>query len=269
MIEGVADAGETGSDVVKAVAQVVGLLAGFVALIYAAGGGVYALRLFLEDLPSRVIVGQLPRDLLISVGLAQIVLPALGIAGLYAAIRLLLGGSAPTPRRLIDEWVTRSWRGWSHLAAASVVPAAVITTFGAYRAGLSWDLLWLVPFSLLLSSLVILVALNLRARVALAYGSRWNARRAVIWMTLVVCLASLPACLIFAATFPLLEVKVCTTDGFQSGLFIGESSERIYVGELRRRNQPRQVVSFPLSAVTETIIGGGARSQPCGSRKPN
>src|SRR6266540_7551245 len=47
------------TDVVKTLGQLFGLAAGFIALVYAAGGGVLALRLYLSDLPSRTVVGQL------------------------------------------------------------------------------------------------------------------------------------------------------------------------------------------------------------------
>ncbi|MGH3042384.1 MAG: hypothetical protein ACRDNG_11725, partial [Gaiellaceae bacterium] len=58
-----------GTELLKALGLVVGLLAGSVGLLYAIGGGVLTLRLFLEDLPSLTVVGQLPREFLISIGL--------------------------------------------------------------------------------------------------------------------------------------------------------------------------------------------------------
>ncbi len=253
-----------GSDLVKAVGQIVALLAGAVALVYAVGGGVLALRLFLEDLPSRTIVGQLPRDLLISVGLAQIVLPGVAIAALYAAVRILLG-TTPEPRRLVDQWAAPSRRGWIELTAASAVPALAIAAYGALRVPrhqLGWDLAWLLPAALLLSMLIVLVALRLRAGLAVAYRDRWNERRPIVWMTLVVWLGTLPACLVFAGTFPLLDAKVCIRGGSeQTGLLIGETNERIYIGE--SSGAPRRVISLPQSEVTKTFIGGKAGTERC------
>jgi hypothetical protein len=260
-----ADGESQGSDVVKMVGQVVGLLAGAVGLVYMVGGAVLALRLFIEDLPSRTIVAQLPRDLLVSVGLAQIVLPGIAIAALYAAVRILLG-TTPPPRRLVDQWLEPSLRGWIELAAASAVPALAITAYGALRVPrvqLEWDLAWLLPVALLLSMLLVLVALRLRARLAAAYRTEWNERRPIVWMTLVVWLAALPACLVFAGTFPLLNAKVCTTSGSErTGFLIGETNQRIYIGE--SSGAKRQVISFPLTQVTETFIGGDAGSEVCG-----
>src|SRR5215210_4759969 len=108
------DPDHQGTDVVKRLGEVVGLIAGLITLVYAAGGGVLALRLYLSDLPSRTVVGQLPRDLLISVGLAQIVVPALGVAAVYTAFRLLRGAPSP-PTHGVSQWKNRSGRGWSEL----------------------------------------------------------------------------------------------------------------------------------------------------------
>lgn len=264
MIRTMANGESQGSDLVKAVGQAVGLLAGAVGLVYAVGGAVLALRLFIEDLPSRTIVAQLPRDLLVSVGLAQVVLPGLAIAALYAAFRTLRGASPP-PKHLVDQWIEPSARGWLELVAASAVPALVITAYSALRVPrvqLEWDLAWLLPLTMLLSMLIILVALRLRATLAATYRDTWNERRPILWMTLVVWLAAVPACLVFAGTFPLLDAKVCTTSGAErTGLLIGETSQRIYIGE--SSGAKRQVISLPLTQVKETFIGGDAFFERC------
>lgn len=263
----VADADSQGSDVVKTLGQLLGLAAGFIALVYAAGGGVLALRLYLAHLPSRTIVGQLPRDLLISVGLAQIVLPVLAVAALYTAYRILRG-TTPPPTRLIRQWKEPSPRGWSVLVAASAIPAllaAGVIALGTYGEG--WRGLWLVPVTFLLTLLVVLVALNLRARLAGRYGdpeSLWNTRRPIVWMTLVVALASLPICVIFAGTFySLLDAKVCTSRSEVKGVLIGETSDRTYIGQEERPVGPLLVFSVPRDQITETFIGGNAGSRPC------
>jgi hypothetical protein len=286
----VINADSQGSDVVKTLGQVVGLAAGFIALMYAAGGGVLALRLFLADLPSRTVVGQLPRDLLISVGLAQIVLPALAVAALYAMGRLLMGATPP-PTRLVCQWKERSWRGWLVLVAASAIPALLamgVMALGVDRERLGWKgLLWLLPVTFLLTLFVVLVALNLRARLADRYSdpeSLWNTRRPVLSMTLVVALASLPACVIFAGTINLLDAKVCTkslsAEGMSvEGVLIGETSDRTYIGQKEtsdrtygqenRRVGPLLVFSVPLSQITATFIGGDAGLRDCPAQDSN
>jgi hypothetical protein len=267
----VADADHQAPDVVKTLGQLVGLVAGALALVYAAGGGVLALRLYLADLPSRTVVGQLPRDLLISVGLAQIVLPAAGVAGLYAAARLLLWPT-PAPRRFVRQWDERRWL---ELVAAGAIPALLVTTgmaLGVDRERVGWSgLSWLLPVTFLLTLLVVLVALNVRARLAERYGDterRWNTAGSVVRMSLVCALAFVPACVVFAGTIRLLDAKVCTTAGSTSeqsvqGVLIGETSDRTYIGQTKRPHKPLLVFSVPMSQITETFIGGDAGSRAC------
>jgi hypothetical protein len=279
------ESGGPATDVVKTLGQLFGLAAGFIALVYAAGGGVLALRLYLSDLPSRTVVGQLPRDLLISVGLSQIVLPALGVAAIYLIARLLWGNSPP-PTRLVDEWGTkpsrRGWRvrlgGWRRLLAASTIPALVATGFAAEQmiryVTSDWQkLLFSLPLTFLVTLIVVLVALNLRARLALSarrapatneiVRERWNERSAVVRMTSVVAFASLPFCLVFAGTINLLGARVCITGGSHvDGVLIGETTNRTYIGE-NSDQDPLQVFAIPQSEIIETIIGGGADETDC------
>jgi hypothetical protein len=272
----VADGEPEGTDVVKTIGQLLGLAAGFVALVYAAGGGVLALRLYLAHLPSRTIVGQLPRDLLISVGLSQIVLPVLAVVALYAGYRLL-SGETPPPKRLVREWTERSWRGWATLVGASAIPALVVAaviSLGAEseRAGTT-QFLWLDPvakvsvIAFLLILLTVLVALNLRARLVRRYGmpeSVWSTRRPLALMTLVVALASVPICLFLSgAFFPLLDAKVCTSRAEVAGVLIGETGDRTYIGQTGKPSGPLLIFSVPGGEITETFIGGNADARPC------
>jgi len=268
MISGVNGDGR-GSDVVKALGLVFGLLAGLVTLVYAVGGGVLALRLFFEDLPSLTVVGQLPREYLIAVGLTQIVLPVLVAAGLYLGVRLLVGSSVPPPARLVQEWTGRSWRGWGEFVGVSALLALVVVFLGASpaytREGLSRKLLWLLLVGFVVTWLVMMVALKLRAALATRERDTWNTSRVAVWMTSIVALASLPAFVIFAGTFHFLDAKVCAAGPRQiSGVFIGESSDRVYIGESNHRTAgPRRVVSIPLSQVEEVLIGGEAATERC------
>lgn len=270
------------SDVLKTLGLIFGLFAGFVTLLYAVGGGVLVLRLFLEDLPSLTVVGQLPRELLISIGLTQIVLPALATGAAYATARLLAGASAPQPRRLVDQWNEHSWPAWSELVGVSALTALALTLLGAapalVREGLTRKLDWLLAVALLVTLLVVLVALQLRAVLATRERDRWNTLRPTAWMSLIVAFAFLPACVVFAGTFHLLDAKVCTTSqgqgggeliGETSGVLIGETGDRVYIGEVNGgTDRPRRVVSIPLGQVKEVLIGGEASEQSCSGASP-
>ena len=269
-----ADAESDGSDVVKTIGQIFALAAGLIGLVYAAGGGVLALRLYLAHLPSRTIVGQLPREVLISVGLSQVVLPVLVVAAFYAAYRLLLG-SAPPPKWLVRQRTERSLRAHAALVGASAVPAMAVAgliALGATSAGTrSAQLLWLVPaekvalLAFLLTLVTVLVALNIRARLVEQYGDpqgRWSGRRPIALMTIVIAVALVPVSVLLSGAFyPLLDAKVCTSLSEVRGVLIGETTDRTYLGETGE--PPLRVFSVPGSQITETFIGGDADSLPC------
>lgn len=268
-----APGGRQGSDVVKAVGAVIALLAGSIALLYVAGGGALTLRLFLYKLPSVNVVAQLPQEILISVALIQIVLPGVAAASTYALVRLLLGRTAPVPRKFVDAWDAPSWRGWRSRIGASAVLALAATLIGTSpalaRGDFSWRTAGVLAVLLVLNFVVMLVALRLRAEVAAGATDGWNTLSAGTWMTLIVALAALPACFVFAGTFRLLDAKVCTTnDSPRIGRLIGETSDRIYVGESGEHlwdnsGVPLRVVSIPQNQVDEISIGTKPDTSPC------
>jgi len=97
-------------------------------------------------------------------------------------------------------------------------------------------------------------------------------------MGLIVAFAFLTACVVFAGTFHLLDAKVCTTSqgqgggeliGETSGVLIGETGDRVYIGEVNGgTDRPRRVVSIPLGQVKEVLIGGEASEQSCSGASP-
>jgi hypothetical protein len=263
-----------GADVVKAVGAVVALLAGSVAFLYVAGGGALTLRLFLKGLPSLNVVAQLPREMLISVALIQIVLPMVAAAGLYALVRLLLGRTAPLPRTFVGGWEERSWRSWRARIGASAVLALAATLVGASpafaRGEHTWRIGWVLAIALLLNVVVMLVALKLRAEVASRVKDDWHSLSAGASMTLIVALAALPPSFLFAGTFRLLDAKVCTTNhSARIGLLVGETSDRVYLGETSENRwqetdeDPLRVVSIPQSDVEEISIGSKPETPGC------
>jgi hypothetical protein len=264
--------GRKGSDVVSAVGSAFGLLAGVVAFVYAAGAAGLAIQLYLARLPSRAVVAQLPRELVISVGLAHIVLPTLAVAAVYAAIRALRGTAAP-PRHLVDEWKDGTpsrerLRSGSVLCAAAW--AGLVTALGVVVADevrwLSSGLFVLPGVAFALTGLVALVALKLRATLAQSYPDpiRWNTLRPTILMTLVVALAALPAAIVFAGTYPLFDAKVCLTGTADpvTGSLIGETSDRVYIGEPGPAT-PRIVYSVRDAEVAVVYVGGGSARREC------
>ena len=85
----------------------------------------------------------------------------------------------------------------------------------------------------------------------------WNTLSSAGAMSLIVAPAAVPACFVFAATFRLLDAKVCRAgDSAMSGRLIGELSDRIYLGETGEDPWPDsdvpslRVVSIPKAKST-------------------
>lgn len=257
-----------GTELLKALGLVVGLLAGAIGLLYAAGGGVLMLRLYLEDLPSLTVVGQLPREYLISIALTQIVLPALVAGGLYLAGRLLLVRSARPPERLVHQWSRDSASGrWALLAVGAAI-AIALTLLGGIpalvRKGVTQEVVWLFAISFVVTLVVVLVALRLRSGLATRERNRWNEFRPKVAMALIVAFTLVPACVLFAGTFHLLDAKVCTTEQLEvSGVLVGQTDRSVLIGEERVQGEKRNVSSIPLDMVERIVIGGSAAEAAC------
>ena len=122
----------------------------------------------------------------------------------------------------------------------------------------AWALLGFV-----LATIVVLVALELRARTVQRYDRDWNSWRATAAMAGVIALASVPAWLLSAGTFHFLDAKVCLDGGAEErGVFVGETSNRVYVGE-KANGGPHRIVSIPLAQVGEVFIGGESAKRSC------
>jgi hypothetical protein len=64
--------------------------------------------------------------------------------------------------------------------------------------------------------------------------------------------------------------KVCSPAGGAAavGDFIGETGERVYIGELRDPRGQRRIASLPVAGVGQVLIGGGAERSPCPEAQP-
>jgi hypothetical protein len=64
--------------------------------------------------------------------------------------------------------------------------------------------------------------------------------------------------------------KVCSPAGttLAVGDFIGETGDRVYIGQLRDPSGRRRIASVPVAGVGEVLIGGGAESERCTESQP-
>jgi hypothetical protein len=242
--------------------EALGLLAGIVAALYVLGGAVLALRLVFDEFPIEAVValiGQLPRELLIAVGLIEAVAPA-ALVGLCAA---LLYGAFGRPRRdptaSADLDKGRRWGlvfvGLAVLALAlnaSGVVTAILTD-GVGLLLLTSILGWAVTFALVIAGWYVLRRIGQtswsRLARALAAGGIWTAMALVGGVTL-------------AAAVPFERASVCVKGSRAplTGNLIADTKDRVILGVSQR---PRRVVSIPASTVARVRYGNLPKDLPC------
>ena len=261
---------EDARGVPRILAQIVGLGAGLVGGVYICGLIVLGLRMAIVGLPLENILGQLPRDFVISVGLSQVVLPAAAVAALYSGYRVLRGAQASAPGW--PRWSASKGRRTALLTRALLwtvviaLPGTVLPiTQESSGAGLSWDLLFLlIPFVLIF--LTTLVALDLLALLRERYHSSWNGLQATALAAIIVFGASAPGAISFASAISPPVAKICTRDGAQAlTIMIGQSSDRLFLGDLDPA--PRPLLVVPQSEVVLTVIGERTGGVPCFVKK--
>lgn len=239
-----------------------GIVAALAALVYATGGIVLATRLLVAGAPFENVVAQLPRQLLMSIGLAQIVVPSLVFGGLYAAGRYVFG----------RRWWRRSRyiRGMRDVVFAALTGAFILAGIGGLRILLrvhsndapARDLAYL-PVAAAFAWITLIVALTYRMRLA-RRSSDWYSPGGVARMTAIAAFAVLPGWLVYAASVQLVPVRVCRT-GLPSvyGRLIGETSDRIYVAREETKTRKSSVTVLPFDGVKGLILGRNAINVPC------
>lgn len=264
--KGPAAGGGGGSDrsVVQQLSQAFGLLAGFVAIVYVTGGAVLAIRLKENGLPWEPVVGQLPREFLISVGLSQVMLPALAVGGLYGVARVVFRGPVPKMRRLRHPTTRKHplrWIGHTLLIAALLFAAAVLwSNVGGWNRG------WLALGAVLIGALTS----EARGRLAQPKRHRWRSLGTAGLMAAAYAAAAVPLSIVIFAGASLNEAKLCASPGFaESGLLIGQTSDRVYLGEAKTYLPPQatpRISIFPTAQVEELFVGADAGGARCDAR---
>lgn len=230
---------DEGWDPTKVLAGVFGLFAGLVALVYVFGGIALLLRLQLKGLRAEVVVATLPREFLVSVGLAVLLQFIIVVAFLLVAFgpreeRSAVIVLSTTFATAALAYPLMRWIGWWDWWLLLVFAAAIATWF----------------------------ALRLLLREILESPDKNSLRGA--------CIVTLCAFLIFIPWRAALEwfslegldVTVCTTSSESfDGLFIGENESSVYVGETGAES-PR-IVEIPRTEIRRVFLGKGARDITC------
>jgi hypothetical protein len=251
--------------------QLVGLLAGAVTVVYLTGALVIVVRLSMLSFqaPSTVVaVPQLPREVVISVGLTSVVLWMLVASASYFAVRLLtpLEGTPPTQPLLAAPGGSAAWvlkRALGFTAVVAVVYALVIGSRWLDGDGPAFRPAFISGLvGSLLIFLFIIVAYDLRSRLALRYPtvSTWNSLPAVSLTAALVAMPIAPAAALISGSVPLPPAKVCAKGYSEVGYLIGQTSDQVIIGEHSSR---RRVASIPAAGVEELFVGTGAFEATC------
>lgn len=241
----------------KDVRDVLGGFAGIVALIYVCGGLVVGGRITSSGLSGSIVLGELPREFLLSVGLAGVVLPAAGVTIAYVVYRGLFG-----------RWVHPSeFRNWEDAAGSrerAKIVALWVSGTALLAAPSTWVVLrrgelsdWLVVAVVVVAAISTSVALHVRERITKdCDDERYYQADMVATMMVLVAAWATPGFVMLQAASPLAHAQVCAVGGREyHGWLIGESSAAVYIGEELGR---RRVIAIPRNRVRETYIGARA-----------
>lgn len=257
-------------------AQVAGLFTAVAAVIYIAGGVVLTTRLYFARVNPDAVIGQLPRELLLTIGVGQVLLPILVLAGMYAGYRVMRGDAARVPgtRRWAHQ-IKKKANRLRFVSASLVLACAIVAPGAAYvvlRRNAPERELWWLGVAFLVAWFTALVAIEMRARVAARASAQaakaraaWSSAQSIAQMSIVWGGLLVPAAIIFwPASVQLQEAKVCTTSGFEeSGDLIGQTSDGVYLAENRFRREPRRVATFTAAQTEEVFIGDAAADARC------
>jgi hypothetical protein len=276
-----AQPGDQENRTLKAVASLIGVVGATAGLIYATGGLVLGLRLFVHHFEYGPVVGQLPRQFLLSFGLSEVVLPALAVAGLYAVWRLLRG-YAKTPRVWSRRWAEQSWR-WERAVSVglALILAVTLVAPAAYLTARKPDWRFWVPLVVGFAVAIVfsIVLLELRALLGHDIGAKRRSRlAATVLMTVIVGVWSMPGFILLWADIALPSALLCPVTGRPyTGVLIGETSDRTYVGEEplpeksanTTNSAPSEgelhhrIISMPIGQVHKLFFGHKAATLTC------
>ena len=243
-------------------------IAGAAAIVYVAGGLIVGLRLYLAGLPATAVVGQLPRNVLLSVGLGEGLFPALFLAAVYAAMRSAIHSH---PSVSVDRLRQRTWAAAKDrkrrlryvvrtlVLAAIIVAPAVASALQNRSAILSeMRLVGVLAPLAVVSWLGMLLYPNLRGLIAKTFRNDFRGIPATVLHSMLLALVLIPGCVAFWGTRPLDEAVLCTTPAGGSrvdlrGYLVGQTADDAFIGEMS--GPDRRVTSVPTAEIRRVVIG--------------
>ena len=241
----------------------VGLLAALSTIVYISGGALLIVRFKAKDLPVEAVVASLPRQLLISIGLTEVVLPlALVIAGAFAVLYALLIPGVERLGNPLEDWQRATPAQQTAFVAFALSVAAggaalTALVFGTDPRTVGAALATVVTF------FVFGRVIRRRER------GRPRSFAAIAWTAVLAAVCLTPWFVALAERRQeLLRVRVCTIDGRQrDGVLIADTTERVYLGEDRAATNERpHIAVIPSARVQQVFIGGQGTCDPSPAR---
>jgi hypothetical protein len=253
-------------------------VAGIAAVAYATGVAVMAINLTIYKLPYAIrTASALPRELLISVSLSGVFLPALLVGAAYAFFRWRLTNRKAPPAIK-----------WGPRAAGKVIAWSIGVGFLLVLPG--WIVIdddrisnWYFVFTLFGASVCGLLAILARDLIATKHPdpASFNDRRTVLLLALVYAAASLSGGVVLASSKGMAAALICAPDNeFQkTGLLIGFVEGQVYLAESdveleaeADTRTDRHLVVLASDSVEEAILGEDELSlvrERCDTKAPN
>ncbi len=239
-----------GSEPLKVVTAAVGLLAGIVAAVYVLGGLVITLRLFFDGFePGSVatIIGQLPRELVVTTAMLDVGLPAAAVGVGMTIVAAILAAIRLTPA---DENNGRS--GILTMIVLSVLLVVPAIVAAAVADEVSPKLFWaLVPIAI--TAAIACAAWREVKRVA--NRETWSVTLRLAAIGALGGVVALVPAVAFAAALDFEHVQVCISSSSapEKGLLIGEGGGHVLLES--RFVHEESVISLPSDNVTKSEYG--------------
>jgi hypothetical protein len=248
------------SNALKTATAVVGLLAGVVASLYVLGGLVIALRMLFDSFSLNEIVailGQLPRELVVTTAMLDVLMPAAAIGlvvGLVAAIWADLHGITLPGR---DAAVGAG--GYALMLLATLVLVAPALGHALATDGPTLSLASSVLG--VLATLLVAYAgwYGLRA----VAGSSWDPGPKLLAAGGIVAAIAVIPMVMYAASLAFPQAQACVSDSpvAVQGLLVGEGGGRVLLEQ--HEGHEAGIIALPSDHVTKTEYGDLATSFVC------
>jgi hypothetical protein len=187
-----------------------------------------------------------------------LVLPLTLVAAVYLAIR---GGLRTAKRHPLHGRL--QWLIWWALGTAVLISPALWYQSRHYGyVPIDWPLPWFA-IGIVTCAVTIFVALSVRQSLlerSFVTDFGFNKPKAILTMTLLWTLSALPGALYYGSAAPFDEVMISINGVECAGFLVGQSTDRIYVGE---KEASRRILSVGLDDIHASWVGDSGDVQAC------